>query len=183
MRIPFAAYAADCTVAAELSLDADRLSDLLSESEAVDVEAAQLQALDDGRVVDVGSANLLLDDLCLVTATGPRGRADRRVWTRQLPARARVGPYEVLGYIHGAPTIDPFATIERRAIVALTSSVVEYQRGGETVRDEVDTVLVNRRKIDLLEPVSPAELGMATVPRQPVAVDPRTKDLTGDVLG
>jgi hypothetical protein len=182
MRIPFAAYAPDCTVAAEMSLDADRLSDLLTASEAVNVEAAQLQALDDGRVVEAGDATLLLDDLCLVTATGPRGRVDRRVWTRQLPARARVGPYEVLGYIHGAPTIDPFATVERRAIVALTSSVIEYERAGERVRDEVDVVLINRRKIDLLEPVTAADLGTATGPTATVAIDPRTKDLTGDVF-
>ncbi len=182
MRIPFAAYAADCTVAAEISLDADRLSDLLSASEAVDVEAAQLRALDDGRVVDVGSANLLLDDLCLVTAAGPRGRVDRRVWTRQLPARARVGPYEILGYIHGAPTIDPFATIERRAIVALTSSVVAYQRAGEDIRDEVEVVLVNRRKIDLLEPISPTEMETPAGPAPALSPAPGTKDLTGDLF-
>ena len=54
MRIPFAAYAPDCTVSAELSLDADRLSDLLAASEAIEVEGASLTALDDGRVVDAG---------------------------------------------------------------------------------------------------------------------------------
>jgi hypothetical protein len=182
MRIAFTAYAPDCTVAAEISLEADRLTDLLATSEAIDVEAAQLQALDDGRLVDAGSTTLLLDDLCLVTATGPRGRSDRRVWTRQLPARARVGPYDVVGYIHGAPTIDPFATVERKAIVALTSSVVEYERAGQLVRDEVEVVLLNRRKIDLLEPATAAELGTATGPEPAIAIDPRALDLTGEVF-
>lgn len=182
MRIPFAAYAADCTVTAELSLNADRLADLLASSEAIDVEAASLQALDDGRVVDAGTATLLLDDLCLVTATGPRGRPDRRVWTRQLPAHARVGPYEIHGYIHSAPTIDPFKAAEWRAIVALTATTVEYARGGETVIDQVDTVLLNGRKIDLLEPVLASEMGTLVAPQATVEVDPRTKDLTGDVF-
>jgi hypothetical protein len=182
MRIPFAAYAPDCTVTAELSLDADRLSDLLAESEAIDVESASLRALDDGRVVDAGSATLLLDDLCLVTATGPRGRPDRRVWTRQLPARAKVGPYEVHGYIHSAPTIDPFRAAERKPIVALTDSTVEYARGGEPVREELEVVLLNGRKIDVLEPLSSFEMGLAALPEPTVALDSRTKDLTGDVF-
>jgi hypothetical protein len=178
MRIPFAAYAADCTVSAELSLETDRLADLLASSESIDVDQAQLRALDDGRVVDIDSATLLLDDLCLVIATGPRGRADRRVWTRQVPARARVGPYEVSGYIHSAPTIDPFSSIVRRAIVALTSSVIEFERGGEAVREEVEVVLLNRRKIDVLEPVSASEVGRPDWPVAAIAVDPRAKDLT-----
>ena len=182
MRIPFAAYAPDCTVSAELSLEADRLSDLLTASEAVDVNTARLEALDDGHVVEVDAVTLLLDDLCLVTATGPRGRPDRRIWTRQLPAHARVGPYEVHGYIHAAPTIDPFRTAERRAIIALTSSVVEYRRRGEAIRDEVEVVLVNRRKIDLLEPVTATEMGMAERPAPVATLDPRSKDLTGDLF-
>jgi hypothetical protein len=177
MRIPFSAYAADCTVTGEVAMDADRLSDALTASESLDVDLASLTALDDGRVVEAGSTSLLLDDLCLVVATGPRGRADRRIWTRQLPARAKVGPYEVLGYIHGAPTVDPFRTTERRAVVALTSSVVEYQRGGETVRDEIEAILLNRRKVDVLEPVSPTEFRPGG-PGPSGDVDPHAKDLT-----
>lgn len=181
MRIPFEAYAPDCTVSAELSFEGDRLADLLASSEAIDVEAATLRALDDGRVVDVASATLLLDDLCLVTATGPRGRPDRRVWTRQVPAHAKVGPYEVHGYIHSAPTVDPFRAAERRAIVALTSTTVEYARGGKPIVEQLDVVLLNGRKIDVLEAVTPADMGIAAAPERAVAVDPRTKDLTADI--
>jgi len=182
MRILFAAYAPDCTVTAELSLETDRLADLLASSETIDVEGASLQALDDGRVVEAGEATLLLDDLCLVTATGPRGRPERRVWTRQLPARARVGPYEVHGYIHSSPTIDPFKAAERRAIVALTSTTVEYIRGGEAVLERLDAVLLNGRKIDLLVPVTTFDMGGAPMPAPALTVTPGTKDLTGDVV-
>jgi hypothetical protein len=182
MRIVFSGYAPDCTVTADIDLEGDRLADFLATAEEVDVDHARLEALDDGHVVEVESATLLLDDLCLVSATGPRGRQDRRVWTRQLPARARVGPYEIRGYIHGPPTIDPFRTADRREIVALTSSVIEYKRAGELVRDEVEVALLNRRKIDLLEPISSSDMGMANGPDPVATVDPRSKDLTGDVL-
>ncbi|HEX8025274.1 MAG TPA: hypothetical protein VF484_03625 [Candidatus Limnocylindrales bacterium] len=182
MRIPFTAFAPDCTVSAELSLESDRLADLLASSETIDVEGASLRALDDGRVVDAGAATLLLDDLCLVTATGPRGRPDRRVWTRQLPARARVGPYEVHGYIHSAPTIDPFKAAERRAIVALTASTVEYVRDGESVVEQFEAVLLTGRKIDLLQPRTTFDMGGATMPPPALTVAPGTKDLTTDVL-
>lgn len=182
MRIPFSAYAPDCTLTAEVSLEADRLSDLLAGSESFDVDGAAFHALEDGRVVTADSATVLLDDLCIVAATGPRGRADRRVWTRQQPARARIGPYTVYGYLHAAPTIDPFKAAERRTIVALSSSIVEYQIGGVITRDEVDAVLLNRAKIDALEPMTDAEFGSAPRSETNVAIDPRAKDMTGDVF-
>jgi hypothetical protein len=182
MRIPFSAYADDCTVTGEVSLEADRLSDLLATTEAFDVGRAAFQALDDGRVVEADEATIRLDDLCIVAATGPRGRLDRRLWTRQFPARARLGPYTVYGYLHGAPTTDPFKTADRRAIVAISSSVVEYDRCGTRTSDRAEAVLLNRVKIDVLEPVSEAELGPATRPEVATALDPRSKDMTGELF-
>jgi len=66
--------------------------------------------------------------------------------------------------------------------VALTSSVVAYQRAGEDIRDEVEVVLVNRRKIDLLEPISPTEMETPAGPAPAVPPAPGTKDLTGDLF-
>jgi hypothetical protein len=182
MRIPFSAYAADCTVTAEVELEADRLSDYLSATEEFGVDRAAFQALDDGRVVEAGATTILLDDLCIVAATGPRGRPERRLWTRQFPARARLGPYTVYGYLHAAPTIDPFKNTDRRTILALSSSVVEYEMGGAAIRDLAEAVLLNRAKLDALDPVTEAELGPATRPQLVAVVDPRSKDLTGDVF-
>jgi hypothetical protein len=178
MRIPFSAYAEDCTVTAEVELEADRLSDLLAGTEEFDVDGASFQALDDGRVVEAGTAKILLDDLCIVTATGPRGRPERRLWTRQHPARARLGPYTIYGYLHAAPTIDPFKNIDRRTILALSSSVVEYEFCGTVTRDEADAVLLNRAKVEALDPVTEKELGPSTRPQQTPTVDPRSKDMT-----
>lgn len=178
MQIPFSAYADDCTVTGEVVLTFDRLSDFLAATEEFEVDAAAFRALDDGRVVEMPSAAILRADLCIVAASGPRGRAERRLWTRQYPVRVRIGPYVVLGYLHAPPTIDPFKTTDRRAIVALTSSVVEYAMGGELQREQADAVLVNRAKIDVLEAATDADLGIAKGPELEVAVDPRSKDLT-----
>lgn len=178
MHIPFTAYAVDCTVRGEIALGADRLSDLLTSTTEYEVRGAEFRALEDGHVVEAESAEILRDDLCMVVAAGPRGRADRRLWTRQHPVRARVGPYTVLGYLHAAPTIDPMRTIDRRAIVALTSCVVGYAEGEQDVWVENDTLLVNTTKIDALETAHPEDLGLAAHLPLPSMKDPRAKDLT-----
>lgn len=159
MQIPFSAYADDCTVNGEIALRSDRLSDFLSATVEFEVSGAHFRALEDGHEVDADSASVLRDDLCVVVATGPRGRIERRLWTRQHPVRARVGPYVVLGYLHAPPTIDPLRTTDRRPIVALTGCHVGYTQGGQPVWAESDAVLVNTAKIDLLETASEEDLG------------------------
>jgi hypothetical protein len=178
MQIPFSAYADDCTVRGEIALGADRLSDLLTSTTEYEVKAAAFRALDDGHVVQADSAAILRDDLCMVVASGPRGRADRRLWTRQHPVRARVGPYVVLGYLHAPPTIDPLRTTDRRPIVALTNCVVGYAEGQHPVWVESDTLLVNTTKIDVLETAHPEDLGLGAHVALPAKQDPRAKDLT-----
>jgi len=178
MQIPFAAYADDCTVRGEIALGVDRLSDLLSSTTEYEVRTAAFRALDDGHVVKADSAAVLRDDLCMVVASGPRGRPDRRLWTRQHPVRARVGPYVVLGYLHAPPTIDPLHTMDRRPIVALTNCIVGYAEGAESVWVESDTLLVNTSKIDVLETAHPEDLGLAAHVTLPAKQDPRAKDLT-----
>lgn len=82
MQIPFTAYADDCAVSGEIALRTDRLSDFLASTVEFEVERADFRALDDGRVVNADSTAVFRDDLCVVVATGPRGRAERRLWTR-----------------------------------------------------------------------------------------------------
>ena len=178
MEIPFTAYAEDCTVAGAIALNADRLSDLLASTTEIQVHGASFHALDDGREVTADSAEVLRDDLCLIVASGPRGRADRRVWTRQHPVRARVGPYTVLGYLHASPTIDPMRMMDRRPIVALTACHVGYTEAGTEMWVESDTLLVNTSKIDRLETAQAEDLGLASHVILPTTLDPRAKDLT-----
>jgi hypothetical protein len=161
MQVPFTAYADDCTVTGELAFDADRLSDFLASTTEFEIGAPAFKALDDGRVVSAESCSVLRDDFCVIIATGPRGKADRRLWTRQQPVRARLGPYVVLGYLHGPPTIDPIRMASRRPIVALTSGVLEYAAAGETIRVESEAILLNSSRIEMLEPAGEQDIGPA----------------------
>lgn len=180
MRIPFAGYADDCTVTGEMGLETDRLSDFLAATDEFWVDGAEFKALDDGRVVVAESAEIRLGDLCVVAASGPRGKPERRLWTRQSPVRVRVGPYTVVGYLHAPPTVDPYLSADRRAILPLTASVVEYAMGGEVVRDHADAVLVNRLKIERLEPAPPSDLELSDTPEITTPIDPGSKDMTDE---
>jgi hypothetical protein len=179
MQIPFTAYADDCTVSGELALQFDRLSDFLAATTEFQIASPEFRALDDGRTVSAESCEIGRDDLCVVLATGPRGRVERRLWTRQHPVRVRVGPYTVIGYLHSPPTIDPFRTTDRRPIVALTACVVGVPEGDGTAWTEAESVLINTSKIDHLETASPEDIGLAQSLDHRAAMDPGAKDMTG----
>jgi len=80
--------------------------------------------------------------------------------------------------MHAPPTIDPLRSMDRRTIVALTASVLEYDLGGELQRESAEAVLVNRSKIDVLEPASEADLGLGKTLDYHVPLDRRAKDMT-----
>ena len=179
MQIPFSAFAEDCTVSGELALPTDRLSDFLTSTDEYEVANPSFRALDDGRTVTAESSTIGRDDLFVVMATGPRGRPDRRLWTRHYPVRCRVGPYTVFGYLHAPPTIDPMRRTDRRPIVALTESTLEYTAGGEVMRIEAEAVLVNSAKIDRLEAANTQDPFLANDLALPSRLVARAKDLTG----
>jgi hypothetical protein len=158
MQVPFTAYAEDCTFTGELALAADRLSDFLTSTVEFEVGNVTFRALDDGRVVAAESAAILRDDLCLVLASEPRGRADLRIWTRQYPVVARVGPYHVRGYLHAPPTIDPLKMTSRRPILALTSGRIVYAEAGTEIEVESEAVLLNSARLDALEAATSEDL-------------------------
>jgi hypothetical protein len=178
MQIPFTAFAEDCTLRGEIALGSDRLADLLASTTEYQVDHAEFRALDDGRIVEEASAAILRDDLCIVIASGPRGREERRLWTRQHPVRARVGPYVVLGYLHAPPTVDPLRTTDRRPIVALTECVVGYTGSEGPIWVEADVVLLNTGKIDVLETAEAEDIGLAAHVLLPRVRDANAKDMT-----
>jgi hypothetical protein len=151
MQVPLKAYAEDCSLAGKLDFVADRLSDFLAGTVEFVVGPVTFRALDDGRVVEADSAAILRDDLLVVLASEPRGREDLRVWTRQYPVRARVGPYLVRGYLHAPPTIDPLKMTSRRAFLALTAAKVVYAEAGTEIEVGSDAILLNSARIEALE--------------------------------
>jgi hypothetical protein len=143
--VEFDAYAADCRVYGQVELVEGRLSDQLNRTEAVYVQDVHLQDLGDGHVVAMPAISVAHEEICAVVATGPRGDLARRLNTRTARVEVEVGPYQIVGRVHGPPTADPFASVLRRAgWIPMTEATVTYVRGGEEVIDKVTTLLVNR---------------------------------------
>jgi hypothetical protein len=181
MRIEFTAFAEDSIIRGELVLEGDRLSDFISQDGPFEIEHVILEALDDGRSVGVAGTTIARSDLIAITASGPRGNKARRVRTRPHPARAKAGPFEIVGYVHAPPSAHPFSGVLRRRVLPMTSAIVRYQLGGRAVAQEHDALLVNAEKIEWLEAASDEELGVANNLELTYKVDPHAKDLTGEL--
>jgi hypothetical protein len=173
MQVPLTAYAEDCSFTGDVALTGDRLSDFLASTAEFEVHNLTGRALEDGRAIEALYTSILRDDLCLVLAGEPRGREDLRIWTRQYPVVARVGPYHVRGYVHAPPTIDPLKLPGRRQIVALTSGTVTFTEAGSEVEVEADTVLLNSTWIEALQTATAEDLDAAALEDDaPAAADP-----------
>jgi hypothetical protein len=143
--VEFYAYAADCRLHGQVELVEARLSDQLNSTGEVLIRDAELEDLADGHVVAMPELTVGHEEICAVVASGPRGDAARRLNTRTALVEVEVGPYRVLGRVHGPPTADPFASVLRRAAwLPLTDATVTYRRGPDEVTDNVTTLLVNR---------------------------------------
>ncbi len=142
------AYAADCRLYGHVELGSGRLSDQLNSTQELHLRDVQLEDLADGHVVAIPELTVTQEELCAVVASGSRGDAARRLNTRTAHVEVEVGPYRVVGRVHGPQTADPFASLLRRAAwVPLTEATVTYRRGGEDVTDRVATLLVNRHRM------------------------------------
>lgn len=139
------AYAADCRVHGHLEIGPGRLTDVLNAAAEVSIRDVRLESLSDGHVVEMPELTAGRDELYAVRGAGPRGELARRIRTHVTRVRVELGPYHVEGALHGYPAGDPLGMVLRRpSWVPLTDAVIEYTAGGEPVKDEFDTLLVNR---------------------------------------
>jgi hypothetical protein len=121
------------------------MSDQFNDTSELLVLNARVEDLGDGHVVDMPELRVERDELCAVVADGSRGDAARRLTTKTTPVEVDIGPYRILGNVHGPRGGDPFGAVLRRgAWVPLTQANVLYVRGGQDVRDRVPVLLVNR---------------------------------------
>jgi hypothetical protein len=181
MRIDFSAYADDYTVRGEVTLEGDRLADWLETAHDIDVTNLKVRALDDGREHHLPTAQIRREELCAVVATGPRGRADRRVRTRAYPMRIAIGTYSVVGYFQALPTADPWTMLQRRQIVALSPARIRFEMAGQPVEETHGALLLMRTKIDTFDEASDSDVGLSNSIDVPVTADARAKDMTADV--
>jgi hypothetical protein len=143
--IEFNAYAVDCRLFGRLEPGDGRLSDLLNHSAELQISDARIESIVDDRVVSHPELGVPLNELYAVVATGIRGDPTRRIRTRTIEVIAELGPYEVIGEIHGTPASNPLVMVVRRPPwVPLTKAQISYRRGTEVVTDERLTLIINR---------------------------------------
>jgi hypothetical protein len=143
--IEFNAYAADCRLFGRLEPGDGRLSDLLNASAELQISPARIESIVDDRVVEHTLLDVPLNELYAVVATGTRGDPTRRIRTRTIEVVVELGPYEVIGEIHGTPASNPLVMVVRRPHwVPLTKAQISYRRGTEVVTDERLTLIINR---------------------------------------
>jgi hypothetical protein len=159
--VEFDAYAADCRVHGELEVGEGRLSDQLEHAAEFLVRGARLEGIADGRMVAMPELKIVRDELCAVVASGPRGDTARRLNTRTRLVEVEVGPYLVVGRVHGTPTSEPLGVaLRRQSWVPLTEATVMYRCGGSDVREEMTTLLVNRDRMRSFRAVEQASLDL-----------------------
>lgn len=155
-ELDFVAYGEDCVLSGRTVVDGDRLSDMLNDHDEYDLIGVTVERFDGGSPMQVDEVVVSRDELWLVHATGPRGNVARRHRTAQQYVAIKMGQYEVRGFYHALPGTDPVSALQRRKpMVPLTDARIVYTIGGEVREARVETVVVNRDKVDWLKAVEP----------------------------
>jgi hypothetical protein len=164
--LDFVAYAADRQLVGLLSLEADRLTDLLNAADEIELLDITSLAFD-GQVRESSTERIARSDLLVVKAGEPRGNPARRHRTRQLPVAAGIGPYIVYGYLHARAGADPLIDLGRRPpMIPLTDASISFEQAGVWRREDASTFIVNRDRADFIRPARSFEF---TGDRQGVA--------------
>lgn len=179
--IELEAYAADCRLFGLVDLGDGRLTEFLNATPELCIRDARLESLADGHVMETPELTVARDELCAVVASGPRGDAARRLRTHATRVVVDLGPYQIVGLVHGTPASDPLgAALRRAAWVPLTDVTVTYRRGLDSVSDDVATLLVNRNVASSFRAVEESSVVLPwEAPRMPRPAAPRAIDLTG----
>lgn len=152
MGEPLVAWAEDCVVRGEVDLADGRLSDVVNELDILTFTAASLEALEDGRTVDVGELEVERRDLHLIEVRGRRGDPIRRLRTVEERVVLEVGPFTVTGNLHRPPNTQPMAALSRWSrFVPVTDAV--FRPGPDAPERHEDVLLVNRERIAKSQPL------------------------------
>lgn len=180
LGVEFRGFAGDCTIAGQVTMFGDRLTDFLNGQERFRLHHVRLTSLDDGHEVAVDSVSIERQDLLVVVGTGPRGSQDRRLELEEARLQLAVGPYIILGRLHYAAGLDPLQQVlQREPMVPLTQATIAFSQAGATVAQDIDTVIVNRHLVEwIAASEEEASIFPAAVVRSPFALN-LSKDFTG----
>lgn len=145
MIVDITAFAGDCIIRGRLDLTADRVSDQLNAELGIHLVDVVLEDLDTGHEVMVPTFSIPRDDVCAVSADGPRGSRQHRVATSPRRLQAQIGPYTALGRLHAVPGVDPLQGFaSREPMVPLTDATIAWVVAGILEVRDVTTLIVNR---------------------------------------
>lgn len=181
-EVEFAAYAEDCRLSGRIQLDAERLTDTLNAHDEIVLVDALVESLVDGATYVVEEFSVKRDELMVVEALGARGNPARRTRARSHPLAAKLGPYEVRGYVHVTPGADVLNAVRRRKpMIPLTEASISYMAGGVVQRHRSGTLLFNRECADWLTVTDDESIEFPEIPL-PTSSGPMVKDFTGSLL-
>jgi hypothetical protein len=148
--LEFTAYAGDSRASGWISLDGDRLTDMLNTHDELELVDVLVESHEDGHAIEAHDLVIGRDELYAVKVAGPRGDPGRRIRTRPHPISLQVGPYAVSGYLHALPGGDPIASFRHRraSMVPLTDAWIEYDSPDGRQRIRAETLVVNRNLTD-----------------------------------
>ncbi len=176
MLVAFRGYGIDFIVTGRVELRADRLTDLVNESETIELREVVLEGLHDLARVVVPDYSIRRDELLAVKVAGPRGARLWRVPTTRHRLQAQIGPYNVLGRLH-TPSGDSVAhrLSSSGPMLPLTDATIAYVIGGILEVRDAATILINRELASWVraEDVAPGVRPIAgpTVSASPAAPD------------
>jgi hypothetical protein len=179
LPIEFIGFSGDCLIHARLTIFGDRLTDMLNEQPRYTLSRVKLESLADGHVFEIDSLPIERADLHAVVATGPRGTEKRRLKLEPHRMQVGIGPYTVLGHLHGQPGADPLKTVMRRdPMVPLTSATIAFTKAGEVVAQDVAALIINRDLVEWIVPTAGEEEHFPDTPVRSYAIN-FAKDFTG----
>lgn len=143
-----------------VEIDGSRLSDALDEMDELVIQDAVLHSLTDERRLEVGEVVVERDDVIAIQPDPVAGgNVDRRVRTVRHMLYLEMGPYTCFGEVHTLPGVAPLRTLlVRRTMVPLTNCLVSFDRGGQTVVQRADFLVVNGNHISRVEEANTDQL-------------------------
>jgi hypothetical protein len=179
LPIEFVGFSGDCLIHARLTMFGDRLTDMLNNQARYTLSRVKLESLADGHVFEIDSLPIVRADLHAVVATGPRGTEKRRVKLEPHRMQVGLGPYTILGKLHGQPGADPLSTVMRRdPMVPLTNATIAFTKAGEVVAQDVPAVIINRELVEWIVPTAGEDELFPDTPVRSLAIN-FVKDFTG----
>jgi hypothetical protein len=147
------AWAEDCVVRGAVELPDGRLSDAVNHLDLLQFRGAKLEALDDGRVIEMEEVEIERRDLHVVLVQGREGDPSRKLRTVRERVIMEIGPFRITGNLHRSPHAAPLAALNKwTRFIPVTESELSLRSGGDARHD--DAILVNReliQKVDLVD--------------------------------